>query len=146
MEKQIVEINGIKMEVDLRYARRVENFRVGDTVKILVKEQYEEPAVYTGIIAGFDPFPSMPTIIVAYTKIDYASAELRFAYINEKSKEKYELACSTDDKLPISKADALQRFDREIEKKAQELSDLQAKRHFFNERFAQCFEREAETV
>jgi hypothetical protein len=144
MEKQIVEINGIKMEVDLRPARRVEEFRVGDTVKILVKESYGEPTVYTGIIAGFEEFQTMPTIIVAYTKFDYSSAELKFAYINEKSKEKYELASCTDDKLPIDKADALKRFDRAIEQKQQEINDMLAKRDFFVTRFTQCFERNSE--
>ena len=39
-EKTIVEINGIKMEVDLRHATRVEEFKIGSKVKVL-KKQYE---------------------------------------------------------------------------------------------------------
>ena len=34
-EKRLVEINGIKMEVDMRSARRVDTFKVGDNVKVL---------------------------------------------------------------------------------------------------------------
>ena len=33
--KKIVEVNGIKLEVDMRYAKRIDEFRVGDTVKVL---------------------------------------------------------------------------------------------------------------
>ena len=33
--KRIIEINGIKMEVDLRNAKRIDTFKVGDPVKVL---------------------------------------------------------------------------------------------------------------
>ena len=37
-EKRIVEIDGVKIEVDLRTAKRIDTFRVGDNVKVLCKE------------------------------------------------------------------------------------------------------------
>ena len=37
-EKRIIEINGVKLEVDLSQARVVENYRIGDNVKILQNE------------------------------------------------------------------------------------------------------------
>jgi len=36
MSKQIIEINGVKLEVDLSTAKRIDEFRVGDTVKVLI--------------------------------------------------------------------------------------------------------------
>lgn len=36
-QKRIIEVNGVKLEVDLRNARRVDEFRVGSPVKVLVK-------------------------------------------------------------------------------------------------------------
>ena len=38
-EKRIVEIDGVKIEVDLRTAKRVDSYKVGDNVKILEKEK-----------------------------------------------------------------------------------------------------------
>ena len=37
-EKRIVEIDGVKIEVDLRTAKRIDTFAVGDNVKVLCKE------------------------------------------------------------------------------------------------------------
>ena len=36
--KTMVEIDGVKMEVDLRTARRIDTFAVGDNVKVLCKD------------------------------------------------------------------------------------------------------------
>ena len=36
-QKRIVEIGGVKIEVDLRTAKRVDSYRVGDPVKVLTK-------------------------------------------------------------------------------------------------------------
>ena len=33
-EKRIIDINGMKMEVDLRTAKRIDTFKVGDNVKV----------------------------------------------------------------------------------------------------------------
>ena len=41
-EKRIIEVNGIKMEVDLRNAKRIDQFKVGDSVKVLVKSYSEK--------------------------------------------------------------------------------------------------------
>jgi len=54
-EKRIIEINGIKMEVDLRTAKRIDTFKVGDPVKIL-DCTYSTPQIYAGVIVGFAEF------------------------------------------------------------------------------------------
>lgn len=136
----IVEINGVKMEVDLRHAKIVhENLRVGTKVKVLTKNDYSGPSVHPGVVVGFEPFPSLPTIIVAYMDTGY-DGELKFAYVNSKSSEKWEIIPSIDDELPIAKNDVLARFDRDIEKKEAELRDLHAKRDFFLRHFDAYFE------
>jgi hypothetical protein len=140
-EMTIVEINGVKMEVDLRQAKIVhENLRVGTKVKVLVRSDYSEPQVWPGVIVGFEPFPSLPTIIVAYMDTSY-SGGLKFAHINSTSSKKYELVPSVDDELPIAKEDVLSRFDRDIEKKEAELGDLKAQRAFFLRHFNTHFEQ-----
>lgn len=143
MEKQIIEVNGIKMEVDMRHARRVDHIVVGTKVKVLVKASYGEPEVHTGVVVGFEQFQTMPTIIVCYLKVDYSSCELKFAYINAKSGDKYEIVVSIDDELPIQKQDVLSKIDREIEKKRVEIEDMERKRDYFLRHFNTYFEASA---
>lgn len=40
-ETTIIEINGVKLEIDLRHAKRIDNLRVGDTVKVL-RKRYDD--------------------------------------------------------------------------------------------------------
>ena len=54
-QKRIIEVNGVKMEIDLRNAKVVENYKVGDYVKVLIKE-YNSYKSYIGNIIGFDNF------------------------------------------------------------------------------------------
>lgn len=53
----IVEINGIKMAIDERTAtiQKVDTFKVGDPVKVLIKEYSSYNAKF-GVIIGFDNF------------------------------------------------------------------------------------------
>lgn len=144
MEKQIIEINGIKMEVDLRHAKRIDHMVVGTKVKLLAKgNSYSSTEVHSGVVVGFEPFESLPTIIVCYLKVDYSSAELKFAYINKETADKYEIVVSVDDELPIAKRDVLAKIDRELEKKRAEIEDMERKRDYFLRHFNTYFEASA---
>jgi hypothetical protein len=139
-EKTIVEINGVKMEVDLRHAKIVhENIRVGSKVKLLEKSTYGAPSVYPAVVVGFEPFTDLPTIIVCYVKTSYSDSGIHFAYINAKSGEKWDMVPSVDDELPINKTDVLSFFDREADKKSAELREIEAKRDFFLRHFNRYF-------
>ncbi|MDH7956462.1 hypothetical protein [Listeria monocytogenes] len=48
-EKRMVEINGIKMEIDMRTAVRVDEFKVGDNIKVLDKN-YSNQKIHDGVI------------------------------------------------------------------------------------------------
>jgi hypothetical protein len=61
-DKRIVEINGVRMEVDLRTARIIENYRVGDSVKLLKKRYGTDYDVLPAAIVGFTEFRQLPTI------------------------------------------------------------------------------------
>lgn len=140
MEKQIVEINGIKMEVDMRHATRIDTMVVGSKVKLLVKSDYGSPEVFSGVVVGFENFKDLPTIIVCYLNVSYNEAKLQFAYINSDSVKKYDMVASVDDELPINKSDVLSRMEKEIAKKEEEIADLQRKRDFFLQHFSRYFE------
>ena len=139
-ETTVIEVNGVKMEVDLRHAKIIHtNIRVGSKVKVLAKGGYGGPEVYPGVVVGFEPFTDLPTIIVAYVTSSYASVELKFAYINSKSADKWDLVPAVDDELPLNKADVLACFDRDIAKRENEIADFQAKRDYFLRHFDKYF-------
>lgn len=137
----IIEINGVKMEVDMRYAKRVDTFRIGTKVKLLCKNDYNGIRVLPGVIVGFEPFESLPTIIVAYVEQTYNEASVKMAYINtdKKSVEKWEIVPALDEDLPIAKGSVLKLMDREIEKKRLEIEDLERRRAYFIESFGAYF-------
>jgi len=130
-DRTIIEVNGVKLEVDLRTARRVDEIRVGDRVKVLVKTAYSDHKVYSGTVIGFEPFQALPTIIVAYLEVDYSGASVKFVYFNAKTEGVEIIKAIDDDVLDIDKSGVLQRMDHEIEKKLAEVEDLRSKRAFF---------------
>jgi hypothetical protein len=143
METQIVEINGVKLEIDLRHAKVVhENIRVGTKVKVLIKQgQYgsKDSKVFPGVVVGFEPFRELPTIVVCYLEHDWSNATLQFAYINATTSEKYDIIISYDDDLPVNKASTLAKLDRDIEKKREEIREIELKREYFLLHFNRYF-------
>lgn len=142
MEKQttVIEINGLKLEVDLRNARRIDTLQVGSRVKCLVKSYGGSFSTHAGVVVGFEPFPSAPTIVVAYLDTGYGSGTLKFHSFNSQSKD-FEIVVDIDaNALEVDKAHILSQFDREAEKKRQELEDVIAKRKFFLDHFGRYFQ------
>jgi hypothetical protein len=136
--KQVIEINGVKLEVDMRYAKRIEELQIGSRVKCLVKE-YSDTAVYPGVIVGFDAFPSKPTINVCYMKTNYSGCDLVFKAVNVDTKD-FEIVGDVDNNaLDVDKSHTLKVFDRELQTKQSELDAIKAKRAFFEEKFAIYF-------
>ncbi len=144
MEKQttVIEINGVKLEVDLRTAKRVDEMRVGTRIKVLKKE-YSTHKVFHGVIIGFEPFQKLPTIIVAFANIDYSGAKIEFLYYNAKSEDVEIVVANDDDVAALDKNDFLAHCDREIAKKELEITELRQRKSYFLDKFA-CYWREVE--
>ena len=141
MSKRIIEIEGVKLEVDLREAKAIESYKVGDNVKVLVNEGYgdtKDYKVYPGVIIGFEDFKELPTIIVAYLKVSYGDAELKFIYMNSQSK-KCEIVPSNGEELTFTKEHVVQLLNNVIEKKTLKLNEAKAKKSFFLKHFNQYF-------
>lgn len=136
--KRIIEINGVKMEIDLRQAKVVDNFKVGDTVKVLTKT-YSGYQSHVGMIVGFDEFQKLPTIVVAYLNIEYSSTAINFVYINSETKD-VEICNINDWDIPYSKQQIIDKMDSEIYKKESEVKELQAKKNVFLQMFGKYFE------
>lgn len=133
-DKTIIEINGVKMEIDLRHATRIEHLRVGDRVKVL-RKQYSDYNVAQGVIIGFEPFRELPTIIVAYVEAGYATADIKFVYYNANSKEVEIVKSVDDDGLDMSRAQVDAAFDSKINKLRREIEELEEKRAYFHSNF-----------
>lgn len=129
--KRIIEINGIKLEVDLRSAKRIDEFKVGDTVKVLDRRN-DKNEMRTGIITDFANFRELPTIIVAIYKAgDYWSKPtIEFINFNADTKD-IEIVGVTSEEIIVSKETIVNKFDDEIAKKRDELNDLIVKRDTF---------------
>jgi hypothetical protein len=138
--KTIIEVNGVKLEVDLRSARRIDELKVGDRVKVLKKKYSDEFAIHAGTIVGFEPFTQLPTIIIAYLEVSYDKAEIKFEYFNSKSKDVEIVKSIDEDQLEVNKADVLSKFDREIAKKEGEIADLKLRKEYFVREFKHYWE------
>lgn len=136
--KRIIEVNGVKMEIDLRQAKVIDSYKVGDYVKILVKE-YNSYKSYIGNIIGFDNFDKNPTIVIAYLKNEYSTASIEFAYYNSESKE-VEITSLNEWDIPLKKSTILEQFNKEILKKEQEVIEMKNKAKIFEQLFGKYFE------
>ena len=136
-EKRIIEVNGVKLEVDLRHAKRIDEFRVGDKIKMLRKKWGDPWESHLGVIAGFDNFEHHPTIIIAFLD----SNKLEFCYFNSESKD-IEICAAYDTDLTYKKADILAAMDREIAKKQTEIEELEQRKAYFLDNFGRFFEPE----
>lgn len=130
-EKKIIEVNGVKLEVDMRYAKRIDEFRVGDTVKVL-DNRSERNELKTGVITDFANFKELPTIMVAvYKQGDYwSSPTVEFIPYNSET-EGIEIVGVSAEEVIVSKETIVQKFDDQIAKKRDELNDLIIKRDTF---------------
>jgi len=136
--KRIVEINGVKVEVDLRTAKRVDEFKVGDPVKVLVKKYSDSYESHVGVIVGFDEFKKLPTLTVAYVEQSYSEVKLIFKGINAKS-EDIEIAPLQPYDATFDLSKAIATFDNDIYKKEKELEEIKRKKAWFTENYGTYF-------
>jgi len=133
---KVIEIKGVKVEVDLRTCKVIENYKVGDPVKILIKD-YSSYKSYAGVIIGFDDFKMLPTMVIAYLDNNYSTAEIKFAYLNSESKDIEICPLNSMDKF-LDKSHAVGLLDQTIFKKEQEVAELKAKKEYFLKEFS-CY-------
>lgn len=133
-ETTVIEIGGVKLEVDLRTAKRIDTLQVGSKVKVLQKKTaYGEPKIFPGVVIGFEPFPDLPTILIAYLEIEWQAVNLRFLSLNGNTESHQVIASVDDDKLDRTEVGAL--FDRDEAKAERVLQEIREKRAYFDRHF-----------
>jgi hypothetical protein len=139
-DKTTIEVNGIKLELDMRYAKRIDTFRIGTPVKILVKN-YDSVRVRPGVVVGFEPFKELPTIVVAYIEEDWKSANIKFAHINKNTKD-VGLVPAVKDDLLLDRERVIAMFDREVKQKEREIAEIEDKKQYFLTNFGTFWNEE----
>lgn len=131
---RVVEIDGVKIEVDLRSAKRIDTFKVGDNVKVLCKNGSNDYKVKPGIITDFANFKEKPTIVVAVLNEGTywnSNPTIEFVHIYEGMEEKYEIVYTSDEDLRLTKDGVIEKFEREIAKKKNEAQELENQLNYF---------------
>lgn len=130
-DKRIIEINGVKLEVDMRTARRIDEFKVGDSVKILDRRDGKND-MRSGVITDFANFKELPTMMVAMYKAGsyWERPTIEFIPFNAET-EGIEIVGVGAEEIMVSRDTVVQKFDDEITKKRDELNDLIIKRDTF---------------
>jgi hypothetical protein len=136
-DKTIIEVNGVKLEVDLRTCKVVDHLAVGDSVKVLIKD-YNGYKSYPGVIVGFDNFKELPTVIISYCEHGYSNVDMKYVYYNSKS-ENVEVIAANEHDMEFSKADVLKSFDRQIDHKSLEIKEIERKKEYFLNHFQKYF-------
>lgn len=128
---RMIEVNGVKLEVDMRYAKRIDTFKVGDTVKVLDKRN-DRNELKTGVITDFANFKELPTMMVAvYKPGDYWSApNIEFIPYNADT-EGIEIVGVSAEEIIVSHETIVQKFDDDIARQRDKLNDLIIKRDTF---------------
>lgn len=136
-DKKIIEINGVKFEVDARTAtlRQIDHIKIGSRVKVLIEGYGDSVDVHHGSVVGFEPFSERPTVIIAYLKTSYGSpAEIKFLYFTNKSKEKV-IVSDENDRESLEASNIVALMDKEIAKKRNEIQDLEDRKAYFLKNF-----------
>lgn len=134
-----IEIDGVKVAVDMRTVKKIDVYRVGDNVKVL-KKSYDTYHTYSGVIVDFVNFKELPAIVVAYFNQDYSGTSIMFETITKDTKD-IEIAPCLPHELSINKNRVIDKFNYEIEQQ-HKVDELKAKRDYFLENFGKFFEEE----
>lgn len=144
-DKRIIEINGVKLEIDLRTAKQVDSYKVGDPVKVLKKGYGNTYDSHVGVIVGFADFQNRPAIELLIMDQSYSTADLKFVTMTQ-STEDVEIAPMNDYELAFTKAEILRKFQNEVTVLEDKKRDILRKQEAFLLHFAKIWkEPEVET-
>ena len=139
-EMQTYLIQGTHFEISRAPDHNPEKFvRIGDRVKIM-KKGYDKWNTYPGVVVSFDDFKGLPTINIVYVDVSYSSCNLVMIAYNDEAKDIKVVFLPDDSKeLDVDRSATIDRFNSEIEKKKNELSELIYKKAYFEKNFGKFF-------
>jgi hypothetical protein len=133
-----LEVAGQKFEFSEPQVTRVETLKLGDTVKILVKEGYppdRKSVVHPGIVVGFEPFKDLPTVLVAYLDLGYNGGIKTIAF-NAESVDTQMVKAIGDFSRDLNVSVVREKLYGAVTKAEVALADARHQLELFDERFA----------
>lgn len=125
-------VGGHVFEISEPQMVRKQVLRVGDRVAVLEKgSSYTAPKIHDGVVIGFEPFRSLPSIKVAYVEVEYQKGSVKTLVFNDKSDEAFELVAAMDDRGPFEYQKALAMFDSQVADAERALEKITAERAYF---------------
>jgi uncharacterized phage-like protein YoqJ len=103
------------------------------------KHEYRNAEIRAGVIVGFCEFDKNPAIQVMEIKSDYSGIGFEIVTIAEGINSDLQIAPYNKYEGIISQADVVTKFDRLIQQKELELSDLKLKKKYFIDDYAKAF-------
>lgn len=135
---RVIEVSGQKFEVDLRSAKKIDQFRVGHKVKVL-KKKWDGYQSYPGVIVGIDAFQNLPTIVIAHIENPLGgTGKIEFSYLNSQTKD-VEICPMCEDDIVPTRDTILTYFNRAIENKLKETEELRSKKEWFLRQYGTAF-------
>ena len=134
-----VEVQGKKFMVDMAGAKVIDQFKVGDPIKVLVKKYNDEFDAYYGMVIGFDNFENLPTIVIAYFEAKYGGeGELKIVHLNDQAKG-IEICHTTPAEAALNPQAVLDKINSTISDHRNKIRELRNKKEFFLNGFAKVF-------
>jgi hypothetical protein len=141
-----VEVGGKRFLVDMTGAKVVDEFKIGDPVKVLTKRYNDEYDTNHGMIIGFDAFENLPTIIIADFEHRYGNeAELKVVNYNRQTTG-VEICHATPAELKLDPQAVIDHVNMSISKLRNEIRELQNKKDFFLRNFSKVFGIDTATI
>jgi len=136
---RIIEVSGVKLEVDLRTVKKIDSFKVGDRIKVLIKD-YSGYKSHPAAIVGIDNFQNLPTVVIAYiaNPLSNKDGEVNFAYLNAQSKD-IEICPMCEDDIVPTRDTILTMFNRSIQAKEAEIEQIRARKEWFLRQYGTAF-------
>jgi bifunctional DNA-binding transcriptional regulator/antitoxin component of YhaV-PrlF toxin-antitoxin module len=134
--KKIIELNGSKVEIDFESAKKIETYKIGDSVKVIVKKYGNNYSLCPGVITGFvsdgNDFNAIEVLLMKFDS--YAqSGSMEVIFITDKPDGEYILAPLTTADTFVKYDTAIDLIERDIQKKVFELEQAKSRLKFIVE-------------
>ena len=133
MHTQQIELKGQSFEVMTQAVVR-NTIKVGDRLRILKKSAYSDAVVCDGIVIGFEPFKTLPSIVIAYIEDMYTTTDVKFLIWNDSTKD-VEIAVATDGLFEKNLSHYASKIEAKIEKLYHEARELRQKLDYMKSKF-----------
>ena len=130
----VIDIQGVKVETNPQSVKGVKSYKVGDPIKVrkhIYSDHYE---TYPGVIINVNNCDNLPTLEILYVRTDYSGANIEFLTFDSNTTGVEIIPVSEYEAL-FDRLDILDKLDRTITFKEEEVRILKAKKKAFLSHF-----------